>query len=171
MQVPLIARLAVLAIGISSSVISGARENIEFLHQVPAGTRLSLEKKIVFPPDSARAYFQNGEIFSQSGLTLFHGINPYRPYCILTLREAATEEFALSPRRFHMQSVNRDVSYEAMDTSIFRTQWMLRGGKPEPHAFTCYKKGSAAYERPLSLREIDRAVGGWFRLQSQESGE
>ncbi|MFA5627273.1 MAG: hypothetical protein WCX90_01225 [Thiohalomonadaceae bacterium] len=135
-----------------------------FLHEVPAGTLLALERTVNFAPDSMRVYFQNGEVYSQPGILILQGVNRYRPYCVLVLRDKSATERKLTPRQYRLDRVNWDVSYMVMDVSEFRTEWLITGEDPEPHSFVCYKRGNAAYEQALSLKEIDRTVGSYFKL-------
>lgn len=136
------------------------------LHDIPAGTTLSLEKTLHFAKGSLRVFFQDGEPHAGQGLTLLQGINRYRPHCVLELRTAPQDGQTLSPRTFNMERVKREVTYEDIDISIFSTVWMLSGGEPKPHSFACFKAGNAAYEKPLTLREIDRVVGSYFQLMA-----
>ncbi|GAB4294105.1 MAG: hypothetical protein Kow0096_10080 [Thiohalomonadaceae bacterium] len=147
---------------------SGERAaTLRFLHQVPAGTLLSLERTVQFPAGSLRVYFQDGKLYQNAGILGFLGVNRYRAYCALELRQKPAADLELTPRQFRMDKVEWDVTYVGLDTSEFRTQWRLSGGDPAPYAFACYKTGNAAYEAPLSLKEIDRVVGEYFRLQSR----
>lgn len=137
-----------------------------FLHQVPAGTLLSLEKPVQFPAGNLRVYFQDGKLYQNAGILGFLGVNRYRAHCALELRQKPAADLELTPRQFRMDKVEWDVTYVMLDTSEFRTQWRLSGGDPVPYAFVCHKAGHAAYEPPLSLEEIDQVVGEYFRLQS-----
>lgn len=137
-----------------------------FLHQVPGGTLLSLERPVQFIAGSLRVYFQDGKSYQNAGTLGFLGVNRYRAYCALELQQKPAADLELTPRQFRMDKVAWDVTYVMMDTSEFRTHWRLSGGDPAPYAFVCYKTGNAAYESPLSLEEIDLVVGDYFRLRS-----
>lgn len=144
------------------------RQTPRFLHQVPAGTVLALERELTFKAGEIRVYFQDGQLHQRFGFFGRGGVNRYRAHCMLELKQAPDTALNLSPRDFQLRSVRWDVTYLMMDTSEFRTQWRLTdGGEPSVHAFTCIKTGNAAYEPHLTLEEIDRVVGNYFRLKAE----
>jgi hypothetical protein len=137
-----------------------------FLHQVPAGTLLSLERPLQFRAGVLRVYFQDGQIHRGFGFFGSDGINRYRAYCALELQQKPDADLELTPREFRLAHVTWDVTYVMNDTSEFRTQWRLDGSdEPQAYAFVCYKNANAAHEPPLSLEEIDQVVGDYFRLK------
>jgi hypothetical protein len=138
-----------------------------YLHQVPVGTLLSLERSLAFQDGATRVYLQDGQVHKGFGFFGYGGVNRYRAHCMLELAHRPTADLTLSPREFRLATVRWDVTYQQSDTSEFRTEWRLTdGGEPRVHAFTCIKAGNAAYEPPLTLQEIDQVVGDYFRLKS-----
>lgn len=141
-----------------------------FLHEVPAGTVLALERPVPFAAGQWRAYFQDGRLYSGYGIFGRGGVNRYRAHCILELSREPDADRTLSVREYRLAAVRWDVTYLAMDDSEFRTQWRLAGGgEPQAHSFACYKIGNAAFERHLTLEEIDRVVGDYFRLKKADA--
>lgn len=138
-----------------------------YLHEVPLGTILSLEKELPFEADSVRVYLQGGKVYARRALILsYGGASVYQPLCTLELREKLASTLSLSPREYTIEAVKREATYQSFGTSEFRTQWRLNGGgEPQALYFTCYRLGREATDPPITLEEIDRAVGGYFRLK------
>jgi hypothetical protein len=162
-------RLLLLSLLLAGCAGTGIDHAPRYLHQVPAGTLLSLERPVQFLPGVLRVYFQDGQIHRGFGFFGSDGINRYRAYCALELQQKPTAALELSPREFRLAHVTRDVTYVMNDTSEFRTQWRLAGtDEPQAYAFVCYKSANAAHEPPLSLEEIDQVVGDFFRLKEAD---
>lgn len=158
-------RLLPLSLLLAGCAGMATQETPRFLHEVPAGTLLSLERPVQFRAGVLRVYFQDGQLHHGFGFFGYKGVNRYRAHCALELNRKPDADFDLTPREFRLARVLWDVTYLMMDTSEFRTQWRLGGGgEPQAYAFVCYKTGNAAYESPLSLEEIDHVVGDYFRL-------
>jgi len=138
-----------------------------YLHEVPAGTLLALERPLPFKAGNIRVYLQDGQVHHGFGFFGHGGVNRYRTHCLLELRRKPPADFSLEAREYRLEAVHWDVTYLMLDTSEFRTEWRLGGGgEPQAYAFTCFKTGNAAFEAPLSLPEIDHAVGDYFRLKA-----
>lgn len=137
-----------------------------FLHEVPVGTLLSLERQLPFKAGTIRVYLQDGRLHQGFGFFGHGGVNRYRPYCMLELNQKPASDLVLEAREYRMEAVRWDITYQMMDTSEFRTEWRLSGGgEPQAYAFTCFKADNAAFESHLTLQEIDHAVGEYFRLK------
>lgn len=142
-----------------------------FLHEVPVGTLLSLERALPFKAGVIRVYFQDGQVHHGFGFFGHGGVNRYRTHCMLELSHKPSTDFSLAPREYRLDTVRWDVTYLMLDTSEFRTEWRLSGGgEPQAHAFTCFKTGNAAFEPHLTLQEIDHAVGDYLRLKAAAGG-
>lgn len=137
-----------------------------FLHQVPAGTLLALERPLHFKAGTIRVYLQDGQPYHSHGFFGYSGINRYRVHCMLELRHKPSTDFTLSARDYRLDAVRWETTYLMADTSEFRTEWRLSGGgEPQAYTFTCSKADNAAFEPHLTLEEIDHAVGDYFRLK------
>lgn len=137
-----------------------------FLHEVPVGMHLSLERSVKFEPGSLRIYLQNGEVHHGFGFFGRGGVDRYRTYCTLVLGDSLKETDTLTPREFTIESFQQDTTYLLNELSEFRTEWRLSSeNSPKPWAFTCYKVGNAAYEGPIKMREIDVVVGDYLRIK------
>lgn len=161
-------RLCLLILTLLLTACAGGPERPapQFLHQVPAGTRLSLERPLPFKDGSLRVFLQDGQLYYGYGFFGRGGVSIYRAYCMLELKDKPSGDMTLTPREFRLGAVSWDVTYSIRDMSDFRTEWRLDGGgEPRIHAFVCRKTGNAAYEPPLTLEEIDRVVGDYFRLK------
>ncbi len=138
-----------------------------FLHQVPPGTLLAVERPLHFKAGSLRVYLQDGQLYYGYGFFGRGGVSIYRPYCMLELKQKPSGDLTLPVREFRLDSVRWDVTYQIRDISEFRTEWRLEGGgEPRIHAFVCVKTGNAAHEPHLTLDEIDDVVGDYFRLKA-----
>ena len=142
-----------------------------FLHEVPKGTVLSLERPLPFRANSVRVYLQNGKVYPRLAILMnYGGANQYQPYCALELQRAPASALTLSPRKFVIVNADWDTTYEFFDKSIFRTRWRLSsGGTPQALYFTCYRLGSESHDTPIRLEEVDSIVGDYFRLLPAES--
>jgi len=141
-----------------------------FLHTVPKGTLLSLERPLPFKANSARVYLQNGKVYPRLAVVMgYGGANRYQPYCTLELQHISTSALTLSPRKFVIVATNWDTTYEFFDKSMFRTRWRLSGGgSPQALYFACYRLGSESHDTAIRLNEVDSIVGDYFRLLPAE---
>jgi len=162
-------RSSIIAIICATTLVACAArvDKPRYLHEVPMGTLLSLERELPFEADSLRVYLQDGKVYTRRALILdYGGASNYKPLCTLELREKLDTALTLTPRDYSIVGVKRDTTYQSFGISEFRTQWRLSGGEvPQALYFTCFRLGREASEPPITLEEIDRAVGGYFRLK------
>lgn len=138
----------------------------QYLHDVPEGTVLSLERPLPFQADSLHVYLQNGKVYPQLAVIMDHGgANRSLPYCTLELRDKPTSALTLTPRQYVITGVTWDSTYTFFGNSLYRTRWQLSGGgQPAAMYFTCYRLDSASQGVPIKLTEVDSIVGDYFRL-------
>ncbi len=143
------------------------RQTPHYIHEVSPGTLLSLERSLPFKAGSLRVFLQDGQVHHGFGFFGHGGVNRYRAHCVLELKQKTVADMELVAREYRLTAVQWDVTYLMLDSSEFRTEWRLSGGgEPAAHAFVCRKIGNAAYERHLTLEEIDHVVGDYFRLKA-----
>lgn len=165
--------LAILLLLASCQSVQPYDENSRF-YQVPADSRLILNKSITIEPNLARSYFQYGKQINKKN------IEKYQPHCYLLLSTLSEQEQVIEPDTFVIHRVERDFIssasnqlYASLSMNGFnRTQieyvniYHLRSSKqPNVLSLNCLQWADTSDRFYLTVSEVRLALGDYFKLQ------
>ena len=148
-------------------------ENSRF-YQVPAGSRLTLNKQVTIAPNLARTYFQYGKQISKKQ------IEKYQPHCYLLLSTLSENEQLVQPDTFTIHKVERDfivsadqqryagASMNMFDTSLVEyvnIYQLSSATQPNVLSLNCLQWSDSSDRLYLTVGEVRQALGGYFSLQ------
>lgn len=154
--------------------------------EVPVGSRLVLNQSLEIAPTSATLRFQFGKIVSRFDSQDFEpacvfesnivGESAQRieadTFEIIRVRRGNTSLSAHAPSRAGLVAVSSRFIGDGGSRQFYKTEFFLRSKKqPQILAMTCQharEAGATAAElRPLTVAEIQQAVGDYFTLSVQ----
>ncbi len=154
---------------------------------------LQLRQALQISPDAATARLQYGHIVARNA------VQEHDPFCVFEIDTVRPETQVIAPGEFlvtgisrsvetfagmpvaplveHFPRLNRRVSFSDDDSPThiyYKTTFRLRDAKQPVRALTCMSNqnapGNANFMRHLTLAEISGALGEWFTLKLEPSG-
>lgn len=144
-------------------------------YSIQAGSELILHKPVKVHANTARTFFQNGNITAEKNL------NIYYPYCSITIKSIASISRTIKATTFQIYKVIDDeeeaslvIKYAARNlmshtdgpTIIGQASYYYLKSIDEPDvaSLECIQWGDPFYVKYVSINEIRLALGEYFSL-------
>ena len=168
----LIATLLSLIASCSTTVIKDPDSQF---YSIQAGSKLILHKPVKIRANTARTFFQNGNITTEKNL------NIYYPHCSITTTSIMKISRTIKPATFQIYKVVDDeeeaslvikyaarnlMSYTDGPTIIGQASYYYLKSNDEPDVVTleCIQWGDPFYIKYVSINDIRVALGEYFSL-------